>query len=211
MQAFFLFANEPATITLSYEQAVWNTLLAAKSAAPKRIMDEEDNVAIRVHMTAKDGRNDKVTLKEGEAYHSTKMMNETPNVNIYVDAEAGNYSTFVTEDLEGTTLKIQTNDQTEYTLSFDRLKGETLAIKDLETGAVTAMTAENTYTFKATANSTSRRFVITRKEVPSNVEEITVSGAKGVYTIMGQFLGENVDLNTLPQGIYVTDGQKYIK
>lgn len=211
MQAFFLFANEPATITLSYEQAAWNTLLAARFAAPKRIMEEEENVKVRIRLTAKDGHEDNVTLKEGEPFHSTKMMNEKPNVNIYVDAEAGNYSTFVTEDLEGTTLKIQTNDQTEYTLSFDRLKGETLAIKDLETGAITAMTAENTYTFKATANSTIRRFVITRKEVPSSVEDITISGVKGVYTIMGQFLGENVDLNTLPQGIYVIDGQKYIK
>jgi len=211
MQAFFLFANEPTTITLSYEQAAWNTMLAAKSAAPKRIMGEEENVKVRIRLTAKDGHEDNVTLKEGESFHSTKMMNESPNVNIYVDSEAGNYSTFVTEDLEGTTLKIQTNDQTEYTLSFDRLKGETLAIKDLETGAITTMTAENTYTFKATANTTIRRFVITRKEVPSSVEDITVSGVKGVYTIMGQFLGENVDLNTLPQGIYVIDGQKYIK
>ena len=212
MQAFFLYANRAATITLSYEQAVWNALLAQPKAAAKRVAAEDEEVAVRINLTAKNGRTDYVYVYEGEEFHSTKMMNEAPNVNIYVEAENGNYSTFGTADLEGTALKIQTNSETEYTLSFEWIEGETLAIKDLETGAITAMTEGNTYTFTATANTTTRRFAITRKCIPSSVESVTVnSGTKGVYSITGQFLGEDVELNTLPQGIYVVDGQKYIK
>ena len=211
MQAFFLFANTPATIALSYENVAWNTMLARK-AAPKYAAEEAENVAVRIKMTAQSGRNDKVYIYEGEPFHSTKMMNEAPNVNIYVETEAGNYSTYATENLEGTVLKIQTNADTEYTLSFDWLKGETIYIKDMETNVVTAMTKDNTYTFTAAVNTTTRRFIITHEDVSSNVENAIVeSAAKGVYTITGLYLGENIDLNTLPQGIYVVDGQKYIK
>lgn len=35
--------------------------------------------------------------------------------------------------------------------------------------------------------------------------------SKGVYTIMGIRLGDSADWNTLPQGLYIIDGKKYIK
>ena len=213
MTGFFLFANEATpSLFLTYEKAVWNAQLATKQAAPKRVMvAETDKNAVRIKLMAANGRQDNVYIYDGEEFHSTKMMNAVPNVNIYVEGE-GNYSTFASEDLEGTMIAIQTNSQTNYSLSFDFVKGETLYIKDLQTNVVTAMTEGNVYNFTATANETSRRFIISRHNTTTSVDNIDVNtAAKGVYSITGQYLGESNIVETLPQGIYVVDGRKVIK
>ena len=216
MAGFFLFANEAVSVPLSYEKAVWNANAQSvkKSAAPKRMMvaAEEETNAVRIMLTAANGRKDNVYLYDGNEFHSTKMMNGKPNVNIFVEEGQSNYSTFASEDLEGTVIGIQTNSQTNYSLSFDWLRGEPLYIKDLQTGIVTAMTEGAVYNFTATANETSRRFIISRHNAPTAIDEVMVNtAAKGVYSITGQYLGESSVLETLPQGIYVVDGQKYIK
>ena len=212
MTGFFLLANEATPLFLTYEKAVWNAQLAKKQNAPKRVMAAEtDKNAVRIKLMAANGRQDNVYIYDGEEFHSTKMMNAVPNVNIYVEGE-GNYSTFASEDLEGTMIAIQTNSQTNYSLSFDWLRGETLYIKDLQTNVVTAMTEGNVYNFTATANETSRRFIISRHNTTTTVDNIDVNtAAKGVYSITGQYLGESNIVETLPQGIYVVDGKKVIK
>lgn len=211
LQAFFLYANEATTMTMNYEQTVWNALLAQPESAPQQTESEDEEVAALITLTAADGRSDEVLVYEGEAFHSTKMFNDISNTNIYVSAETAEYSTFGTENLDGTVLEILTNNQTDYTLSFTYTTGEPLCIKDMETNLIVAMTEGNTYSFSAPANTTVRRFIITRKDVPSHIENVTVDGVTGIYTITGQYLGENVDWSTLPQGIYLIDGQKYIK
>lgn len=37
------------------------------------------------------------------------------------------------------------------------------------------------------------------------------AGANGVYTIQGTFLGDDIDINTLPKGMYIIDGKKVFK
>jgi len=213
LTTYFLHANKAATVTINYEKAAWNVQLAKKSAAPKRMMAaEEETNAVRIMLTAANGRQDNVYLYDGEEFHATKMMNTKPNVNIFVEDGQNNYSTFASEDLEGTVIGIQTNSQTNYSLAFDFVKGETLYIKDLQTGVVTAMIEGAVYNFVATANETSHRFIISRHNAPTAIDEVMVNTAvKGVYSITGQYLGESSVLETLPQGIYVVDGQKYIK
>lgn len=211
LQAFFLYANEATTMTMNYEQTVWNALLAQPESALQQIESEDEEVAALITLTAGDGCSDEVLVYEGEAFHSTKMFNDISNTNIYVSAETADYSTFGTENLEGTVLEILTNNQTDYTLSFTYTTGEPLCIKDMETNLIVAMTEGNTYRFSSPANATVRRFVITRKDVPSHMENVTIDGVKGIYTITGQYLGEDIDWNILPQGVYLIDGQKYIK
>lgn len=43
-------------------------------------------------------------------------------------------------------------------------------------------------------------------EIKANERTLT----DGVYTINGQYVGKNVDLNTLPKGVYIINGQKKI-
>ncbi len=212
MTGFFLFANEATAVTLNYEKAVWNATVAAKTSAPQRVSDDIENMnTVRITLRSASGKKDNVLIYDGENFHSTKKMNDVPNVNIFVIDNDKEYSTYGSENLEGTVIAIQTNSETNYSLSFDWLRGETLYIKDLQTNTVTAMKADNVYTFTATAQETSRRFMVTYG-TPSAIDNVVVNTAvKGVYSITGQYLGDHSVLETLPQGIYIVDGQKFSK
>jgi len=102
----------------------------------------------------------------------------------------------------------------DYTMSFSRVNGTQYAIRDLMTNVVTPMTEGNTYSFVAQPNSTIEgRFVIVpMQNMPTDVETVeTTTAVKGIYTIMGQYVGETSDWETLPKGVYVVDGVKVVK
>ena len=212
-----------ATVSLNYEKAVWNAMLAtsAKSSAPKRMAaadaDEEPATRVEILLTADNARWDNVLLYEGEAFGATKMLNEgTANVNIYATTVAGNYSTVGAESLLGTELAIRTNGRSAYTLSFDKVQGEVLYIKDLQTGITTEMSEGNTYTFTAEPNTTSKRFrIVSRSEVTTGVEDMstteTTTNLQGIYSVTGQYLGTADQLPTLPAGVYIINGKKVVK
>lgn len=209
MTAFFVYANESGDMTLSYEHIIWNAILAQ---AHGNSTATTDNNAMRIRLTAEDGKSDYVYLREGETFHSTKMQNEGDNVNIYAATETGNYSTFVAEDIDGTAIDIRTNGTSYYTLSFDWITGETFSIKDTETGLITAMTEDDTYSFEAEPNSTAHRFVIMHHDIPSGTDHTaTGNTTNGIYSITGQYLGTNTAPETLPKGVYIVNGQKYVK
>lgn len=126
------------------------------------VFGQNDTIAVRVNLTSGNGRMDNVYVMQNVAFHasikdvneSTKMMNTGSNVNIYAVAPYGNMSSLKTNALIGTKLAIQTNSQTDYTLSFDYLKGETLYLKDNVTGVVVPVTSTQTYAFTAAAKTT---------------------------------------------------------
>ena len=219
MAGFFLRSNEAVTIDLEYEKAVWNAQLAKKSSAPQRIQSSEEEApatSVRIKLISDNGRQDRLYISDGEETgSSTKMWNEVPNVNIYVDNAGGKYSTYATETLLGTEIGIQCNASTAYTLSFDYAEGEALYLKDLATGIVTEMSEGNTYTFTAEPNTTATRFrVVSRSEVTTGVEDLTAettATARGIYSVTGQYLGTADQLPTLPAGVYIINGKKVVK
>ena len=169
MQGFFLYTESAKSITLNYN-SLYN---AHKNAAPaaKRA---ENNITSNVAVVLRGGdKGDNVFLVEGETSNVHTMM--SGKLAIY--AEDG-LAQAASSNLIGTILTIQTNEATEYTLSFAWLKGETLYLKDLENGNIIAMTAENTYTFTAEPNSVSERFqVVGRNNMPTNIENTFIEGA----------------------------------
>lgn len=221
MAGFFLRANEQVSVDLEYEQAVWNVMLATKSSAPRRVMSAvEDNITgVRIKLTSSDGRKDRLYIFNGEPIESvTKMSNEAPNVNIYVDNAGGKYSTYAAETLLGTEIGIQCNASTAYTLSFDYAEGEVLYLKDLATGIVTEMSDGAIYTFTAEPNTTATRFrIVSRSEVTTGVADLTTTDTetairtKGIYSVTGQYLGTADQLPTLPAGVYIINGKKVVK
>ena len=220
MAGFFLRSNEAVTIDLEYEKAVWNAQLAKKSSAPQRIQSSEEEApatSVRIKLISDNGRQDRLYISDGEETgSSTKMWNEVPNVNIYVDNAGGKYSTYATETLLGTEIGIQCNASTAYTLSFDYAEGEALYLKDLATGIVTEMSEGNTYTFTAEPNTTSNRFrIVSRSEVTTGMEDLTTAEtaihARGIYSVTGQYLGTADQLPTLPAGVYIINGKKVVK
>ena len=214
LQGFFLHSDAKAEISLNYEKAVWNAMLAKPAKATKRLVEEEEGTAARLILTAENGRADVVYLYEGEAFTAPKMMNVKPNVNIYAIAADGNYSTMGLDKIEGTQIGIQTNAKKHYTISFDWLKGETIYLKDKKENKYIAMTETATYEFTADANTTiDNRFeIVGKSDVPTMIEVVESNAvATGIYTIMGQYVGETSMWNTLPTGMYIVDGQKRVK
>ena len=143
---------------------------------------------------------------------ATKYMNQN-HLNVYASMDE-DYGTVATNNLAGKMLSLQTSNDINYTMTFDHLFGTTYAIKDMQTNVVTPMTDGNTYTFAAQPNSTIEgRFVIVpMQNMPTDVETVeTTTAVKGIYTIMGQYVGETSDWETLPKGVYVVDGVKIIK
>ena len=69
------------------------------------------------------------------------------------------------------------------------------------------------YNFFAQSNETieGRFEIVSRQEMPTAVETVeeTVNTPKAIYTIMGQYVGQ--DWNALPAGVYVVDGVKVVK
>ena len=221
-ECFFLYSNTDSEtgVTLNYEKAVWNVALAnasSKSSAPRRVdAAEAETTRVDILLTADNGRWDNVLLYEGEPLGSQKMLNEgAANVNIYAVTAKGNYSTVGAESLLGTELAIQTNGKSGYTLSFGKVQGEALYLKDLATGIVTEMSEGNTYTFTAEPNTTATRFrVVSRSEVTTGVEDLTAettATARGIYSVTGQYLGTADQLPTLPAGVYIINGKKVVK
>lgn len=63
---------------------------------------------------------------------------------------------------------------------------------------------------KTTPASSAEKISISNSEVTTGIEDMTpVQYQKGVWTVTGQYLGENAD--NLPAGMYIIDGKKVIK
>lgn len=163
MQGFFLHTESSHSVELNYA----NLLAASASPAPKRVADNRNMVAA---VLSNGTASDFVYMIEGEAGNAHKMAGS----NLAIYAEDG-LAQVANDNLIGTMLTIQTSEETEYTLHFTWLKGETMYLKDLENNNIIAMTAENQYTFTAEPNTVSERFqIIGRYDAPTGMENNAV-------------------------------------
>ncbi len=225
METFVLKHNVTTTgsTELNYASAVWGnpryaSLTGAAAGAPRRAIANE-NTHVRVVVTAENGKSDEVMLFEDalcsddfdNGYDGTKYMNENA-LNMYATVNGNNYSFVATDNIEGKKLTINTVNEVNYTMSFVNVNGEEYAIRDNATGAVIAIEEEATYQFAAQPNSVveDRFEVVGIQKITTAIENTEAkASAKGIYTIMGQYVGEDFDL--LPAGIYVVNGVKIVK
>ena len=207
-----------ADVDIDYTTAVWNYNMGITSTdAPARHMASSQNSdRVRIKVTAADGSIDRVTLRQSNDFSDSfdfgsdarKFMNE--GINIYVASDE-NYQQFATDNLEGTLITLDTKSGINYTLSFDGIRGNEFALKDLTTGTIIEMNGANTYDFVATPNNSEARFmVVDAAKMPTAVETLEAAPAKkGIYTLIGQYMGEDFDI--LPKGIYIVNGIKIVK
>ena len=144
-------------------------------------------------------------------YDAMKYMNENA-VNMFVTVNGEDLSAVATDAIEGKMLTIQTGKAVNYTLTIDAALGAEYAIRDNVTNQVIAIEEGATYEFAAQPNSTiAGRFeIVGRAQMPTAIENTEVkANVKGIYTIMGQYLGEDFDI--LPAGVYVVNGVKIVK
>ena len=223
MQTFILQLTNKATANgaIDYASAIWgNPRYGNVSSAPARMMETADNY-VEIKVTDEKGLYDVVDFTENAAYtdayedgaDAPKFMNEN-HINVYSTIGSANYSSVVTNSIEGKMISVQAAKGTTYTLSFSNVEGTVYAIKDMVTGTVTEMKNGNTYSFTASENATAenRFMIVNRSQLPAALDNVEASAArKGIYTVMGQYLGETGMFNTLPAGVYVVDGIKVIK
>lgn len=223
MQTFILKQNGSvnASTELNYASAIWGNPRYGhntSSPAPQRIQNDE-TARMRIIVKADNGKSDFVMLTEDgrfsdafeKGYDGEKYMNENA-LNMYATVNDVDYTAVATDNLAGKALTLNTVESVNYTMLFAKVNGEAYAIRDLMTNIITPITEGNTYTFAAQPNTTIEgRFVIVpMQNMPTDVETVeTTPAVKGIYTIMGQYVGEDFDI--LPAGIYVVDGVKIVK
>jgi hypothetical protein len=144
-------------------------------------------------------------------YDVVKYMNEN-SINLYATINGEDFSSVVTNNIVGKTLSLKTNNEIAYTMSFKNVEGEEYALLDKATNKVIAIEEGATYEFAAQPNSTveGRFEIVPASKVATAIENTEVkANVKGIYTITGQYLGENFDI--LPAGVYVVNGVKIVK
>lgn len=226
MQTFILRLMTEDTDTkanIDYATAVWGNPryedVTGALHAPARRAENNNETYVRVIVSAANGKADAVNFQEGvnfsdandRGYDAAKYMNER-TVNVYATVNGENYGTVATDNIEGQSLTINTIDEIAYTISFADVEGRELALRDNVTGQVINIEEGATYEFAAQPNSTveGRFEIINRAQMPTAIENSEVNAnAKGIYTIMGQYMGE--DFSILPAGVYVVNGVKIVK
>lgn len=225
MQTFVLrlTGDDFSSTDINYADAIWGNprydgAKSALNAAPARRAEINDDAIIRMTIEA-NGQKESVVMIENSnysdaydrGYDAIKYMNEN-SFNTYVGINGENYGTVATDNLEGKMLNIKTNNELAYSITFDFVAGEEYALRDNATNQVIAIEEGATYEFAAQPNSTveGRFEIVGRAKMPTSIENTEVkANVKGIYTIMGQYLGEDFDI--LPAGVYVVNGVKIVK
>lgn len=219
MQAFSFMRNAAGVNPkIDYNTEIWTPMMSSSSGAPARAREQSFGSA-RIEITAADGTKDAVCLAESDefssefdnSYDAEKFIYEGKTL-IYANGCYDKMGIHATNNLEGTTFGITTNDQTSFMMSFDHVKGVNYAIRDMLTGTETEIAEGATYMFSVPADATiENRFQIVKvKKVPTAIENtIEENTRKGIYTMTGLYVGN--DFHSLPAGVYVVDGKKIVK
>lgn len=214
MQAFILRNKHMAEVkTINYQNAVWNP--GTSAGAPARVSSVSDNTArVRIMIDNGQGLSDYLNLTESATYASKvdKYMND--DVNIYAHDADDLLTILSAEDIQDTYVGFSTVQGGNFTISFPKATGRAFTLVDLETGAEVDAEQGNTYSFSAAPNTNAdyRFKLVESKKVMTGAEDIRAEkAAKGIYTIMGQYLGEMNIWSSLPAGVYVVDGEKRVK
>ena len=216
MQAFILHnaAEEEEVSTLSYKNMVYNPAMGGGSGAPRRAKVADYTAKMRIVVDSEDGSQDIVVMRERQSDNRSAVKYVNDDVNIYAHGIDNNLSNVFAGNIEDTYFGFSTVNGGKFTIRFANVIGREFDFIDLETGARVAAEEGKTYTFTADANTTAdyRFKLVARKKVATDVDAIGAEkNAKGIYTIMGQYVGEMNLWNTLPAGVYVVNGEKRVK
>ncbi len=214
MQTFILKnAGGDADATLSYKNMVWDPAMGGGSPAPRRAMN--DNTAkLRIVVENEAGVQD--NLKMSESMTNSHNVEKYPNedMNIYAPVDNEQMAIVAAENLEDTYVGFSTVKGGNFTISFTNVQGRQFDLIDLETNAKVAVEEGMSYSFGAAANTVAdyRFKLVEREAIVTGVDAVGAEkSVKGVYTILGQYVGEMNVWNSLPAGVYVVNGEKRVK
>lgn len=188
MQGFFVNTTKAGTLTLNYEQLVWNADYTQHANAPLRTKERSTTTGALCVSIEADGWRDNLYLLEAEKYDANyqngydarKMMNG--ELNIFAVEEEDTYlAVDATHSLVNTRVGVRTGEETAYTFTFANLRTqEPIALMDNETEQIIPIAEGTTYTFFTTPNTMiTDRFVIIANEdgnagVATNIQNTTI-------------------------------------
>ena len=211
-------SNSGSNPVINYKDEVYDPTIASFAPAPAR-MGAAPFASAVVEIVAADGTKDQVSMLEGDefsaefdnTYDATKLMANKQSY-IYANGVDDKFGIIATNNLEGTTLSMDVNDQTSFIMTVKHANGMNYAIRDMLTGTEIELTAGATYMFSVPANTTveGRFQIIGLRKVATTVDNVNETiVTKGIYNMAGQYVGN--DFHSLSAGVYVVDGKKVVK
>lgn len=204
-------------VTADYGTTVYEPVAGAP--APRRRAAASNVTSVNMVVANAQGVRDELLLAESSDFTSEyesgrdaeKYMND--DINLYAHANV-DLAIMATDNLADTYIGFSTVEGGVFIISFKNVDGREFELIDLATNITTEVKEGNTYTFSAAANTNAdHRFkLVERVGVVTNIDAVSAeSGAKGVFTVLGQYVGEMNLWNNLPAGVYVVDGKKVVK
>lgn len=220
----FVFKASEGTFDLEYDDFVYTPVKSAKGfAAPRRAQaaaqDEDYKMAVFV-FTDEEEEEELLRLYEGNdfsdsfdnGYDVSKMPNEEIFNAYFVSPALGNLSRLASDNVDNSSITLDTKETTHFTLSFRNVSLEGYSLKDNVADSLITIQTGETYEFEAEANTKYEgRFTVVKnggETAIDNVEE-TKYIANGIYSVTGVYMGNNINL--LPAGIYIINGKKVVK
>ena len=211
-----------AGVMLNYANAVFTP--ATKSTAPASVPARQaatTDMMIAKMMVNSANYTDCMTLVEGEEFSADiengkdayKYINED-GINLYAFNDNAKLAMLASDNIEGTNIAFQSAADDEYTLTFQNVINNEYELLDLQTNIRIPMIEGNAYTFTATPNTLnpSRFMLVASRTTPTGTEKVKgIKQVKGIYTMLGQYMGETEAWSSLPAGVYVVNGVQMAK
>ncbi len=217
MQAFImkLSNGEEATQDIDYLNNVYNPAMGIEPApAPARNNAAMSRVQIGLY---NDMYWDNISLTEGEQFSAAEDNGyDAPKYNstgliLYAINGSERMERVATDNLDGWFLGLQAPAAGTYTIDFSGVENFDYALIDRANNTIINIMEDGEYTFNAAQGENNYRFqIVAANKVPTAIDNMTADKQMtGVYSITGQYLGE--DVNALPKGVYIINGTKVVK
>lgn len=219
MQAFIYHTSAAETVPLKYTEYVYTPFMNGNSAPRRMAADAEYQMAV-IELQDANGDEDEIKLYEGEqfsdafdnGYDVVKHMDEDVFNVYFSSATLGDLSRLASNNVDNASISVKIEEAGEYTFSFSGVTLEQYALLDAETNTKTEITNGGSYSFTSAANQLYEgRFSIVKLDGgdETSIEDTKAVKNNGIYSLTGVYMGTNI--NALPAGIYVVNGQKVVK
>ncbi len=219
MQAFImkLSSGEDATTDINYLNNVYNPAMGIDrpASAPARSRVSYNEMQIGAY---NDMYWDNISVMEGEQFSAAEdngydapKYDHNKGLSLYVINGEQHMERVATDNADGMFIGINAPVAGTYTLDFSGIVGMNYSIMDMTNNTLVTIEEDGQFNFYAEAGQNDYRFqLVAPARVPTAVENVGAKAdVKGVYTITGQYLGE--DINALPKGVYIINGAKVVK
>ena len=219
MQAFImkLSNGDDATTDINYLNNVYNPAMGIErpAGAPARNRVSYNEMQIGAY---NDLYWDNISVMEGEQFSNAEdngydapKYDHNKGLSLYVINGEQHMERVATDNADGMFIGINAPVAGTYTLDFSGIVGMNYSLIDMMNNTVVKIEEDGQYNFYTEAGQNDYRFqLVAPAKVPTALENTGVKAdVKGVYTITGQYLGE--DINALPKGVYIINGAKVVK